>query len=421
MELSGYNVFMIKRSLFPEIKAHLENPEITLIIGPRQAGKTTLMYQLIDDLKKTNKRTLFLSLDNDSDRPYFDSQEALISKIELEFGSDKGYVFIDEVQRKIDAGLFLKGIYDRNLPYKLIVTGSGSVELKEKVHESLAGRKRLFELRTLSFTEFVNYKTEYRYDQKLSEFFLVDTGLTQKYFEEYLNYGGYPKVVLAQTEDEKRKIIQDIYQSYLEKDIASLLNIQKTENLTNLVRILASQVGCMLNVSEMSSTLGISVNTVNNYLWYLEKTFVINKVTPFFKNIRKEITKTPVYYFVDLGLKNYAKKQFGTAFQDLTDGHLFENFVYLLLKEKLTPPASLHFWRTQDKAEVDFVIDTGDKVIPVEVKRTKLNKPEVTRSFRSFLSRYHPQESFVVHLGKEFGRKIEGVSVSFIPYFLIRI
>lgn len=410
---------MIKRNLFVEIKAHLEKPEITLIIGPRQAGKTTLMYQLIEDLKKTDKKTLFLSLDNDSDRHYFDSQETLISRIEIEFGNDKGYVFIDEIQRKVDAGLFLKGIYDRNLPYKLIVTGSGSVELKEKVHESLAGRKRLFELSTLSFVEFVNYKTEYHYEDKLTEFFTIDTSRTQKYFEEYLNYGGYPKVVLAQTEDEKRKIIQEIYQSYLEKDIASLLNIQKTESLTNLVRVLASQVGCMLNVSELSSTLGISVDTVNNYLWYLEKTFIINKITPFFRNIRKEITKTPVYYFVDLGLKNYAQKQFGTAFQDLSDGHLFENFVYLLIKEKLIPPASLHFWRTQDKAEVDFVIDTGNQVIPIEVKRTKLTKPEITRSFRSFLSKYHPEKSFIVHLGKEFDKKIEDVSVSFLPYFLV--
>ena len=410
---------MIKRTLFSAIKAHLEKPEITLIVGPRQAGKTTLMYQLIDELKKTHEKTLFLSLDNDSDRPYFNSQEALISRIELEFGNGKGYVFIDEIQRKIDAGLFLKGLYDRNLPYKFIVTGSGSVELKEKVHESLVGRKRLFELSTLSFTEFVNYKTEYQYDGKLTEFFLIDTSRTQKYFEEYLNYGGYPRVVLAQIEDEKRQIIQDIYQSYLEKDIASLLHIQKTESLKNLVRLLASQVGCMLNVSELSSTLGISAHTVNNYLWYLEKTFVVAKVTPFFRNVRKEITKTPVYYFVDLGLKNYTKKQFGTAFQDLSDGHAFENFVYVLLKEKLTPPSSLHFWRTQDKAEVDFVIDTGDNIIPIEVKRTKLTKPEITRSFRSFLSKYHPQKSLIVHLGKEFNKKIEGVSVSFLPYFLL--
>lgn len=408
---------MIKRFLFSKVKDHLKEPEITFIIGPRQAGKTTLMYQLIDELKKEDKKTLFLSLDNESDRPYFNSQESLVSKIELEFGKGKGYVFIDEIQRKNDAGLFLKGIYDRNLLYKLIVTGSGSVELKEKVHESLVGRKRVFELHTLSFTEFVNHKTEYRYENKLEDFFSIDTHQTKKFLEEYLNYGGYPKVVLAETEEEKRGVIQDIYQSYLEKDIAFLLNIQKTESLTSLVRILASQVGCMLSVSELSSTLGISVDTVNNYLWYLEKTFIVERVTPFFRNIRKEITKTPVFYFVDLGLKNYAQRQFGVAVQNLTDGHLFENLVYLLLKEDLVLSWSLHFWRTQDKAEVDFVIDTGEEVIPVEVKKTKLAKPEVSRSFRSFLTKYQPKKSFIIHLGTEFIEKIEGVSVSFLPFY----
>ncbi|MFA6518212.1 MAG: ATP-binding protein [Candidatus Shapirobacteria bacterium] len=408
---------MIKRSLFSDIKAHLKNPEITLIIGPRQAGKTTLMRQLMDDLNKDAEKTLFLSLDNDLDRPYFDSQDALIGKIELAFGNQKGYVFIDEIQRKVDAGLFLKGIYDRGLPYKFIVTGSGSVELKERVHESLVGRKRLFELSTLSFGEFVNYKTEYRYESKLADFFLVESGLTQKYFQEYLDFGGYPRVVLAETEEEKRKTIQDIYESYLEKDIALLLNIQKTVSLTNLVRLLASQAGGLVNVSEISSTLGISVETVNNYLWYLEKTYIVERVTPFFKNIRKEITKSPIYYFVDLGMKNYAQRQFGSSFQHLADGHLFENFVYLLLKGSLIPPTSLHFWRTQDKAEVDFVIDFGNEIVPVEVKATKLTEPKITRSFRSFTDSYQPKEAYVIHLGKEFQFKINNLTVSFLPYF----
>lgn len=408
---------MIKRNLFADIKAHLKNPEITLIVGPRQVGKTTLMRQLMADLNEEGAKTLFLSLDNDLDRPYFDSQEALVSKIELTFGGKKGYVFVDEIQRKVDAGLFLKGIYDRVLPYKFIVTGSGSVELKEKVHESLVGRKRLFELGTLSFGEFVNYKTGYKYENKLAAFFLVESVLTQKYFQEYLAFGGYPKVVLAETEEEKRKTIQDIYESYLEKDIALLLNVQKTVSLTNLVRLLAFQTGGLVNVSEISSTLGISVETVNNYLWYLEKTYIVERIRPFFKNVRKEITKSPIYYFMDLGMKNYAQRQFGSSFQHLSDGHVFENFVYLLLKANLVLPTSLHFWRTQDKAEVDFIIDSGNEIIPVEVKATRLTEPKITRSFRSFIDSYQPKKAYVVHLGGEFQAKINSVTASFLPYF----
>ena len=411
---------MIKRTLFQEIKKHLEKPEITLIVGPRQAGKTTLMRQIQDELNLQAQKTPFFSLDNDTDRPFFDSQDTLLNTIALQLGQEKGYVFIDEIQRKTDAGLFLKGLYDRNLPYKFIVSGSGSVELKEKVHESLAGRKRMFELSTLSFTEFVNHKTDYRYEDKLGDFFSLMRPQAERLLEEYLNFGGYPRVILSQTLEEKTAVIADIYQSYLEKDIAYLLNIQKTESLTNLVRLLASKAGSLINVSELSSTLGISVKTINDYLWYLEKTFIIERVTPFFKNIRKEITKQPTIYFVDLGMKNYAQRQFGLAAPNTTSGYLFENFVFLALKEFLIPPASLHFWRTQDKAEVDFVIDAGQNLIPVEVKYTKLVKPEITRSFRSFITKYQPTQAFVVHRGKHLHQSIDSTEVSFLPFYNVK-
>ncbi len=117
---------MIERALFEELKNHLDKKEISLIIGPRQAGKTTLMLWLKDYLEKRGERTLFLSLDFERDQPYFLSQGALLHKIRLELGDKKGYVFIDEIQRKENAGLFLKGLYDLNLPYKFIVSGSGS-------------------------------------------------------------------------------------------------------------------------------------------------------------------------------------------------------------------------------------------------------------------------------------------------------
>lgn len=161
---------MIKRKLFAELKTHLLKKEISFIVGPRQAGKTTLMLLLKEYLEKRGEKTLFLNLDIEQDKEFFTSQVKLIRKIELELGKERGFVFIDEIQRKEDAGLFLKGIYDMNLPYKFIVSGSGSVELKEKIHESLTGRKRIFELSTLSFEEFTNFKTEYRYEKKVVRF-----------------------------------------------------------------------------------------------------------------------------------------------------------------------------------------------------------------------------------------------------------
>jgi len=406
---------VIKRTLFDQIKNHLASQEITLIVGPRQAGKTTLMEFLEDELKKQGKKTLFLRLDIDRDRPFFESQERLLKQLSIEVGKSGGYVFIDEIQRKENAGLFLKGLYDMKLPYKFIVSGSGSIELKEKIHESLPGRKRLFELSTLSFEEFVNFKTDYKYEP--ANFFEVYREKALEYLEEYLNFGGYPKVVIAETIEEKRVTIDDIYQSFLEKDMSILLNIKKTEGLTSLVRVLASQIGNMVNVAELSNTLGLSVQTVKQYLWYLEKTYIIRKVTPYFKNVRKEITKSPTYYFVDLGLRNFAANQFGSATIS-ADGFLFENFVYNSLKAhlKLTS-TTIHFWRTQDKAEVDFILDAISKVIPIEVKYKSLKSPEVSRSFRSFLTKYKPDKAYIVHLGSNFEADIEGTKVYFLPFF----
>jgi len=406
---------MIKRYLLDEIKTHLSKKEISFIVGPRQAGKTTLMLLLKEYLEKKGEKTLFFNLDIEMDKIHFVSQSALLRKIELEIGKNIGYVFIDELQRKEDAGVFLKGIYDMNTSYKFIVSGSGSIELKEKVHESLAGRKRIFELSTLSFEEFINFKTNYRYEDKLLEFFPIEKEKGYTLLDEYLNFGGYPRIVLEEKLSEKLRLINEIYQSYIERDISYLLKVHKTDAFSNLVRITASQIGNMVNYSELSSTLGISFKTLKEYLWYLEKTFVIQKITPYFRNIRKEITKSPILYFYDLGLRNFALGNFGNL---ENKSFVFQNFVFNILKEKIREtPSKICFWRTKGKSEVDFVIDSGRYVIPVEVKYQKLKKPKITKSLRSFINLYHPEKTLIVNLEMDTMRELNRTKIYFIPFY----
>jgi len=409
---------MIQRKLFNELKSHLSRKEISLIVGPRQAGKTTLMLMLRDYLERRGDNTLFLSLDFESDQPFFTSQRSLINKIRLEIGNKKGYVFIDEIQRKENAGLFLKGFYDLNLPYKFIVSGSGSVELKEKIHESLVGRKRIFELNTISFEEFVNFKTDYRYRENLFDFFTIEKDRAKEFLLEYLNFGGYPRMVTETELKEKRKIIDEIYRSYLERDISYLLRVEKIEVFSSLIKVLASQIGRLTNYSELSSTLGISLKTLKNYCWYAEKTFVVQRITPYFRNKRKEITRSPVIYFYDLGLRNYALGLFGNLVAPSEAGFVFQNFILNLLKEKLMfTPAEIHFWRTKDKAEVDFIIDFGQKVVPVEVKFKELKRPEIGRSLRSFITKYQPEEVWVINLGLKEKIKSNKTEIQFLPFY----
>ena len=409
---------MIERSIYPHLVDHLAKKEISLITGPRQSGKTTLMLWLKGELDQKGEPTLFLNLDVEWDRPHLESQAALIRKLELELGKKGGFVFVDEIQRKEDAGRFLKGLYDLNLPYKFIVSGSGSLELKERIHESLVGRKRLFELNTLTFEEFFNYKTASRYHENLAAFFEIEKERAHHLLMEYLNFGGYPRVVLEDRQDEKVRVIDDIYRSVLERDVAYLLKVEKTEAFNRLIKVLAGQIGDLINYKELSSTLGTSFQTVKKYLWYAQKIFLLNLVTPYSRNVRKEITQSPVAYFGDLGLRNYALGIFGTVASPAECGFLFQNLVFLILSSIRHPGlTTLHFWRTKDKAEVDFIVEKGEALIPVEVKFKALTDVEMPRSLLSFCERYQPAEAHVVNLALKKTIKVGKTRVHFIPYW----
>ena len=406
----------IRRRLMTTLTEHLDHPEITMLVGPRQSGKTTILKQLDAQLRAGGRNTLWLNLDVEDDFRHLASQGALIQKIRLELGSS-GVVFIDEIQRKENAGLFLKGLYDQGLPWKFVVSGSGSIELKEKISESLVGRKRLFELATISFGEFVDFRTGYRYADRLREFFRAEPARTEQLFREYLMYGGYPRVALAETHQEKLAVINEIFRSYLEKDIVYLLRVEKSDSFSNLVRVLASQTGKMVSYSELSATLGLSLPTVKTYLWYLEKTFMVRKVSPWFTNIRKEITKAPVYYFCDIGLRNFASGSFG-GIPDSEAGFVFQNAIHALLTERFPlADTTIHFWRTKDKAEVDFVIRRGAAVTPLEVKYSDMKKLEAQRSYRGFLERYHPESGYIVNKSLSDEAMVGETRVRCLPYW----
>ena len=413
----------IKRAIKQQINEHISRPEITLIVGPRQVGKTTLITEIGKELKLQEKKILNFNLDIEDDFELFSTQSKFVNRLKLELGDEKGFVFIDEVQRKENAGRFFKGIYDMKLPYKFILTGSGSVELKEKISESLAGRKQLFEMLPVSFLEFLDYKTNYNYSDKLPQFIKANDPKLSYLLDEYLHFGGYPRVITADTLERKRLEMQEIYASYLEKDIIQLLKIQKTESFSKLLTLLASQLGNGVNIVELSNTLGIDSDTVKSYLWYLEKTYIVQVCTPFYSNIRSELTKTPIVYFRDLGMRNYAQNRFSYFDINVEGGHLFENFVLNHLGNSfghLDP--TINYWRTKDGAEIDFIFKVGVQVVPIEVKYQKLTKSNPGRSMHNFIARYSPEHVLIGNLELDNSLFIEKTEVLFKSFsqFLIQ-
>lgn len=418
-------MYEIKRNLLDEIKNHLNAEEISVIVGPRQSGKTTIMKKLKDELDKKGEKTLFLNLDWESDNLYFDSQEKLLNKIKLELGNERGFVFIDEIQRKENVGIFLKGIYDKDYPYKFIVSGSGSIEFKEKIQESLVGRKRLFTLLPVTFKEFINFKTENKYENRESNYLETEEIKSESLLFEYLSFGGYPRVVTEKSAAEKLKHLEEIYKSYIERDLVYMLNIDRPDSFTSLIRLLSAQIGRLLNYSELAANAGLSVPTLKKYLWFAEKTFIVKTITPFYKNLKKEIIKARNIYFIDFGMRNFVVGNNFLNKNPIELGFMFQNFISNLIEEKLNGTSEkLHFWRTTDKAEVDFVISSSAGEIPVEVKYVKYNssksiknKLSIPRSLRSFIEKYLPEKAYIVNLNFAFKKKINGTVVEFIPYY----
>jgi len=289
--------------------------------------------------------------------------------------------------------------------------------LKQKIHESLVGRKRLFELSTITFEEFINHRSEYRYEENLVYFLTIEKVRAQQLLSEYMQFGGYPRIVMEPEKREKLRLIDEIHRSVLEKDIAYLLKLDKPDVFRALIKILAGQVGQLMNYSELASTLNVSFQTVKKYLWFAQKIFLVELVTPYARNVRKEISKSPVPYFWDLGLRNYSLGLFRHLESPSEIGFVFENFVFLLLKQKLRfKAAKLNYWRTKDKAEVDFVIEAGKKLIPVEVKYKRLKEGKVPAALRRFIAKYNPERAYVINLDLSKTLNINGTTLSFLPF-----
>ena len=320
----------IKREIYDQLKEHLDKDEITIITGPRQAGKTTLMKELQNSLVSGGQKTVYLNLDIEEDYKICQSQQKLLSFIDLEIGKKtKGYIFIDEIQIKTNAGSFLKGLYDMNLNLKFIISGSGSVELKEKVSEGLAGRSKSFQLSTLSFSEYLNFQLGYKYDQNLPKY--LKTMGDNSYLDDYLYFGGYPNVVLSKIADEKADVLASIFNSYVDKDLRQLLDVRNTGSILTLLTFLSVRIGKLANYSQMTNSVNLSFETLKQYLYYMEKTFIISSIKPYFTNPESELTKNPIYYFNDLGMRNYTYDRLSYYDPIISGSMLFQNLVFLLL------------------------------------------------------------------------------------------
>jgi hypothetical protein len=419
---------IFKRDIEASMLKWMDRREAYAIKGPRQSGKTTLLRILEDVLRERGINTAFLNFEDPDVLEAFETNPREYVKSFLV--KEGRYCFLmDEYHYVRDPGKKLKLLYDTFENVKFIVTGSSSLELSGAMARFLVGRVFFFELFPFSFHEFLAAKDtrlvkiyEER-NRKIGEFLLsgkteVERDIFLKeiapFLEQYIIFGGYPAVIKAEDFETKRMILKNIYDTYISKDVVEFLKVTDALKYRHVVRALAVLIGNLINYNEICSTVQTYYKELKRMVSILSETYIINLIQPFYRNPITELKKTPKVYFFDLGLRNYIIDNFNPLERRGDGGALVESFVFLSLKRSF-PEATINYWRTIAKAEVDFVLRIKDEMIPVEVKYRNFKTPKVSRSLRNFIKSYKTKKALVVTKDFWGQTELENATILFVP------
>lgn len=352
---------MITRSLQSNITNNFNKNKAIIILGPRQVGKSTLLHQITDI---RSEKYIYLDCDNnDIKNALTDSSVTQLKRI---IGNNE-IIIIDEAQRVKNIGLTLKIIIDQIKPKQLLVSGSSSFDLSNKVNEPLTGRKFEYNLFPFSLKELVD---NFGYIEE------------SRNLENRLIYGMYPDVI--NNEGNEIEILKNLTQSYLFKDVLLFQDLRKSEFIESLIEALALQLGSEVSYNELAQLLGSNPHTIQKYIGLLEKSFVIFRLRSFNRNVRNEIKKSRKIYFYDNGIRNAIINNYSLINNRTDIGALWENFVvsermkYLSYNREYS---NRYFWRTTQHQEIDYIEEYNGKLNAFEIKWNPNKKVRFPKTF----------------------------------------
>lgn len=352
---------MFGRDLYTTLEAHLNKRQVTVITGMRRVGKSTAVKHLLNKASQSTK--LYLDCERIEirtllNKPNYEEIREELELLGIQF-SKPSIIALDEIQLVENLPSLIKYLYD-TYPVKFIVTGSSSYYMKNTFSESLAGRKKIFEMYPLSFKEFLVFKkhwapafTRYQWQPFKAAWY----NRAKDLYKEYFTYGGFPEVVLQKRPAEKKDLLLDIINAYVELDVKLLSDYTAGEELYKLVKLLAARSGNKVDYSKLANISGINRQKIASYIQLLEQTYLIYQLSPFTRNIDREISQQKKLYFSDNGILNMLSDN------KLSSGQVFENAV----AAQLHPLGNLQFYQRKTGQEIDFVFN-GDTAI--EVKET---------------------------------------------------
>ncbi len=363
--------------------------KVKILLGARQVGKTTL-------LKDSFPEATYINIEKSNYIDVFNSRDIAAIK-DLVYRENNGKItrtlILDEVQRLDDPGLIAKVLYDEWKDIQLIISGSLSLEIANKASESLAGRKKTFKLYPLSFKEKLVQENKIQSNTQSINFDVENKIQFQTELKESMQFGLYPELLNI---EDKVNYLQELVDSSILKDVFYLNLVKDTKSLLSLLRLLAYQIGQQINVTELSSRIGIERPTILKYLEILKKTFIIYTLSPYTKKRRDEIGKTEKVYFYDLGIRNAIINDFSPVEFRNDYGSIFENFAIneiIKLNSYYGLNYQPYYWRTKWGSEVDLILQKDTKIYAIEFK---LRKASITPAFKNT---YAEAQEKIVTLG----------------------
>ncbi len=387
------------RKILNQIKKQTETKEIIVLTGMRRTGKTTLYKMLFDQIKSSNK--VFLDMENPIEQKIFEEDDynnILLNLSSFGINSDKRiYIFLDEIQATPQAVKAVKYLHD-HYNIKFFLTGSSSFYLKNLFPESLSGRKFVFEIFPLDFEEFLVFKNKQKkFYKKFEEKNKFKNKITyeklKKYYDEYLEFGGFPGVVLSVGENYKKMRLNDIFKSYFEKDVRILADFREMGAFRDTILLLMQRAGSKLDISKLASEIGVARETIYSFLSFLEATYFVHFIRPFSTNVDREVSGRRKVYLCDNGFLN--------LFAKVSKGALFENSIFLNLRSH----DKINYYQKRSGGEIDFIID--NTAIEVKLKGSISDLKKLKRIAESINIKQHYLLTRDFHKEKQFIPAVE--------------
>ncbi|MBI2465518.1 ATP-binding protein [Candidatus Shapirobacteria bacterium] len=400
---------MIKIKAYYKLRELVKREKLVVVVGPRRVGKTTIIKELVDENPTENAYVL---ADKLSKRD-FKTADELVNYLQFNglLKKETKTIFIDEAHFLRNLGIILKNFFDEG-KYQVVVTGSGSFNIYNDLGNELVGRKVMVYLYPWDFEDYLLAYGKGLVSDMDFEVIKSDLG-------EFLEWGGYPEVVLAGTAEEKINCQTKIFQSYLDEDVKLLLKREEYFGFEDVLGYLARNVGSILIWENMRRELNLSLTSLRKIKEILDHSFITYHVLPFPLNKAGEIKKHQKTYFVDNGLLNYILRKKILS----VSGKLEENFVFSQLLKSKKETTDIYFWQKKNGFEIDFVLYDllTKKMIPTEVKSG--SKDNIPKIFNTFNKAYGEMVDYFVVMNKGIKkvRKMESKEVRFAPMFMNRI